>query len=411
MLVSYQHGKLTGWPGLKEIEKMPSYISQMTHVHDGDELAITVDMFSTPGSILMVHDDADQLVKDYERIRELEHEGLYAVVEMDAPSAPKKIVAVVDPFSTGAVLAHQLIERGYECICVYSDKLENIEYVASLVPEGLTLTFAATVAFEDGKIETTVAAVKSAAAQIMKKNGGAVNDQEHYVSAVIPGAELGVRLADKLSHALGLNANDFEYSSARRNKHLMGETLREKGVRAVKQVKATSWEEAEDFITNDLKPSPFEVVLKPLESAGTEDVVLCFSLEEAKKTFDSILGKINGLGIENNAVLLQEYLEGDEYVVDTVSRNGEHKVTAIWKYDKRRVNNAAFVYFGLSIIPATGIVNQLIDYQFTVLSAFCLIWDALTRSFMLTFLLFQMRSVSRTGLVTVKLNSAANLLF
>lgn len=278
--------------------------------------------------------------------------------------APKKVAVVVDPFSTGAVVAHALMARGYECICVYSDKLENIENVASLVPEGLSLTFAATIAYE-GKIDRTVAAVKKAAASIV----GGRNAQDKLVCAVLPGAELGVKLADLLVDSLGLNGNVMDHSSARRDKYLMGETLRGAGVRAVKQVRATTWAQAKAFIEHDLRPTPFEVVLKPLESAGTEDVVLCFSLDEAERTFNGILGKINGLGIENNAVLLQEYLEGDEYVVDTVSRNGAHKVIAIWKYDKRRVNDAAFVYFGLSIMPAEGVSNELIDYQFKVLDA------------------------------------------
>lgn len=360
MFVSYQEGRLTGYPGFAEIEQMPSFVSSMMHSKAGDTLHITVDMFTTPGSVLLVNDDPDQLQRDYDRIRELEHDGLYAIEPIERKAeeeaAPKQFVVVVDPFSTGAVLAHQLMGRGYECICVYSDKLENIESVASLIPEGLTLTFAATVAFE-GQLAATVAAIKQAA--------GDAN-----ISAVFPGAELGVKLADALTNALGLKGNIMQHSNARRDKYLMGETLRSNKVRAVKQVKATTWAEAEQFILNDLKPEPFEVVLKPLESAGTEDVVLCFSLEEAARTFQGILGKVNGLGIENKAVLLQEYLEGDEYVVDTVSREGEHKVTAIWKYDKRRVNNAAFVYFGLSVVPADNdIVNSLIDYEFQVLDA------------------------------------------
>ena len=47
----------------------------------------------------------------------------------------------------------------------------------------------------------------------------------------------------------------------------------------------------------------------------------------------------------SNAVLVQEWIEGVEYAVDTVSRDGEHKVTAMWRYDKRPVNGGPFVYF------------------------------------------------------------------
>lgn len=371
MFVSYENGILKGYPGMREIEAMSSYVSQCLHVHENDELQVTIDMFTTPGSVLLVNDDAEQLKRDYDRIRELERSGLYEV-EPKTPAAAvveKKVVVVVDPFSTGAVVAHSLIQRGYECICVYSDKLENIENVASLIPEGLTLTFAATIAFE-GDAAQTFAAVKKAAQSIVAENRPAnAPAPSKLVHAVFPGAEPGVRLADALSESFGLECNLMEHSAARRDKYLMGETLRSHNVRAVKQVKASTWAEAEDFLVNVLKPTPFEVVLKPLESAGTEDVILCLSIEQAQKTFHSILGKVNSLGIENNAVLLQEYLEGDEYVVDTASRNGEHKVVAVWKYDKRRVNNAAFVYFGLSVTPAVGVVNELIEYQFKVLDA------------------------------------------
>jgi biotin carboxylase len=375
MLVSYETGKLAGYPGKEELEKLPSTVSTMWFTHVGEELKTTVDMFTTPGSVIMVHQEEEQLDRDYARIRELEHKGLYALEpeeEVEAqPEGPRGTVVVVDPFSTGAVLAHELMARGYECICVYSDRLENIESVASLVPEGLTLEFAATVAFE-GKLDQTVSAIRKAAKQVAEKQNKKKKQAAKMsaaVCAVFAGAELGVKLSDALTDALGLEGNLMEHSNARRDKYLMGETLRTAGVRAVKQVKAKTWAEAEAFITQDLKPEPFEVVLKPLESAGTEDVVLCLSMEEAKRTFDGILGKINGLGLQNDAVLLQEYLEGDEYVVDTISRNGEHKVTAIWKYDKRRVNDAAFVYFGLSLVPAEGIVNDMIDYQFQVLDA------------------------------------------
>lgn len=49
-----------------------------------------------------------------------------------------------------------------------------------------------------------------------------------------------------------------------------------------------------------------------------------------------------------------EYLDGVEYVVDSVSRDGEHRICAIWEYDKRRANGTNFVYFGMELRPATS---------------------------------------------------------
>ena len=47
-----------------------------------------------------------------------------------------------------------------------------------------------------------------------------------------------------------------------------------------------------------------------------------------------------------------EYLDGAEYVVDSVSRDGEHRICAIWEYDKRNANGTNFVYFGMELRPA-----------------------------------------------------------
>lgn len=55
----------------------------------------------------------------------------------------------------------------------------------------------------------------------------------------------------------------------------------------------------------------------------------------------------------NKEVLIQEYLMGEEYAVDTVSATGTHKVTALWKYDKRAVNGAPCVYFA-TILQGAG---------------------------------------------------------
>ena len=37
-------------------------------------------------------------------------------------------------------------------------------------------------------------------------------------------------------------------------------------------------------------------------------------------------------------------LMGAEWVVDSVSRGGQHKVVALWRYDKGSANGAPFVY-------------------------------------------------------------------
>jgi biotin carboxylase len=87
-------------------------------------------------------------------------------------------------------------------------------------------------------------------------------------------------------------------------------------------------------------------VVKPLQSAGSEDVYLCNSRAEAEAAFSRILGKVDGLGDVNEEVLIQEFLFGREFAIDKVSRDGVHKICAVWEYDKKCVNGSPFVYYG-----------------------------------------------------------------
>ena len=122
----------------------------------------------------------------------------------------------------------------------------------------------------------------------------------------------------------------------------MGEQVRRCGVRAVKQARVQSWHEIESFLT-DLRPNPFQVIIKPIRSAGSDNVYLCKSREDLRQKFELIMGAQNQLGMSNEALVVQEYLQGKEYVVDSVSRNGKHKIVAVWEYDKRTANGHDFV--------------------------------------------------------------------
>ena len=68
-------------------------------------------------------------------------------------------------------------------------------------------------------------------------------------------------------------------------------------------------------------------------------------------------------GSHGAAVLLQEYLQGKEYIVDHVSRDGVHKTTMVWVYDRRPANGAGFVCFGEHCVPSDSpVAQQLIAY-------------------------------------------------
>ncbi|KDO25947.1 hypothetical protein SPRG_08601 [Saprolegnia parasitica CBS 223.65] len=267
-------------------------------------------------------------------------------------------VIVVDPFSTGMCLAEQVMDRGYACIAVYSDTEEAMKDWMDTLSATFRRKFVGEV-FNVGSDHSD---------EQLSKVLRAVVGFGHPIVGVIAGAEPGVPLTDRLSERLNLTTNGSAGSEGRRNKYIMGEKIRAAGMRAVLQCLAPTFADAKAYIENDLKPEPFRVIVKPVDSAGSDDVSLCTSLEDVQKAYDTVLGKVNHLGIQNQALLVQEYLEGTEYVIDTVSRDGEHKVVAVWEYDKRSANGAAFVYFGALLREAKGdVVVSIVDYVCKVL--------------------------------------------
>jgi len=112
------------------------------------------------------------------------------------------------------------------------------------------------------------------------------------------------------------------------------------------------------------------VVVKPVESAGSEGVKLCKTKEEAEEHFKMLMSAQFTVGSAGAAVLVQEYLRGKEYVVDHVSKDGIHKTVMIWVYDKRACNGADFVYYGMVPVPADSeLARVLITYTRGVLDA------------------------------------------
>ncbi|EOD17007.1 hypothetical protein EMIHUDRAFT_118788 [Emiliania huxleyi CCMP1516] len=117
---------------------------------------------------------------------------------------------------------------------------------------------------------------------------------------------------------------------------------------------------------------PSRTLPSPVEGAGSDGVTICNSAAEVRLAFGKLEGTKNILGLDNYAVLCQEYLEGDEWVVDTVSRAGEHKVVALWKYDKRDYHGSPVVYHGMRLHNVEAdepLLRGMVAYVTAVLDA------------------------------------------
>ena len=226
-------------------------------------------------------------------------------------------VVIVDPLSTGATLAAMAADRGFLIVRVLSQAFPD--EIASCLPDGLTLHWHASLEYDAENPSRTVEALRSLDAHVL---------------GVLVGCESGVECHDALTSALrGHPSNGPERSLARRDKHPMGECVRNAGLRAVRQELCGKWDSARVFCealgVNDTESSAW-CVLKPCKSAGTDGVYIAKSLQECQQRFSEILGTETVFGESNDAVLVQEFMKGTEYVVDHVSVEGVHKCVAIW---------------------------------------------------------------------------------
>lgn len=200
--------------------------------------------------------------------------------------------------------------------------------------------------------------------------------------AVIPAMESGVILADELSNALNLKSNIYSLSQARRNKFEMIEALKNAGVSCMKYTNAESSKEAIAWID---EKTHYPVVIKPLESAGTEGVYICETEAALKNHFKKIIHHNNCFGIVNQSVLVQEFLQGTEYMINSVSLNGNHYFTDIWRCHKRYIENHGMIYDREELISSDGLIqNQIKLYLKEVLNALGFQYGAAHAEVMLT---------------------------
>merc|ERR1719433_1656302 len=102
----------------------------------------------------------------------------------------------------------------------------------------------------------------------------------------------------------------------------------------------------------------------------SEDVYLCASQAEVEAAFQRIAGKRNFLNVLNEGALAQEYLDGEEYVVDAVTCDGDHKVNALFHIDRATANGQFNVMYGARLMqPTEAASSAIVPYARDVLTA------------------------------------------
>ena len=272
---------------------------------------------------------------------------------MEKETEMKKIV-VVDAVSTGANFIADIMKRGYEPVALIP-YAESGSYFSTFDKHALEaarkkypcdpLTIHAS-----KKYEETLAVIRGLDPVL-----------------VIAGSEGGVELATQLAADLDLVGNPVENMDAYTKKTAMHAALAKAGVRNIRGRIVHTYEEACAFME---EINTENVVLKPIHSAGSLRVRLCSSAEEVRKGFEELLGSEDFYGEKIDTLLIQERIFGTEYIVNTMSRHGRHKVLSMRKYDKVKTDQGSYIYNYCESVNELGAGHsELIEYAFSVLDA------------------------------------------
>lgn len=227
----------------------------------------------------------------------------------------RPVVVLVDAYTSAQYLAPQFRALGADVVHVQS----TAEFMPSMPAPDLS-GYRASITHDH--LDSTVARLR-----------------EFDPVCVIPGQEPGVELADALSERVGGVTNGTALSAARRDKHLMIETLRAAGLHCADQLKSGDIDEVVDWARHRMP-----VVVKPLKSAAGDHVYVCRTTEEVRDAAKTVLSSETIYGESNEDVLVQSYLDGVEYVVDMVSCRGERYLCGVWSYEKKLLPNGRNIY-------------------------------------------------------------------
>ena len=181
---------------------------------------------------------------------------------------------------------------------------------------------------------------------------------------VIPGSERGVVLANKLAYDLDLLGNPIANLEAMTLKHKMQKKIARAGLRHIRGKRISSIEEAVYYF--EVKPFD-KVVLKPIYDSNPSNVYVCSNKEEIIENVGLLLSKKDMFGNDITEIIIQEYIDGDEYIINTVSNNGIHRITTIWKYNKVINSDGTYVYDSVESINDLSISEaEMIEYAYDV---------------------------------------------
>ena len=259
-------------------------------------------------------------------------------------------IVVIEAVSSGVNYIHDINEMGYNPVCVelYHEDEDEREQMRFLHDFNYSLVCdnSPDIIMADESYEKTFEMIK-----------------ELDPILIIPGSDLGIPWANKMSYELGLPANNPELLDKMMDKRCMQESIRNSNLRYIRSKVITSFDEAKEFIS---ETDSSKVVVKPAIGRASVGVCICMNDDDLRDA----IALNEDISSQDDEMIIQEYVGGDEYVLDSVSCNGVNRIVAGYKYEKIQTDGGAPIYdYLITVDENDSSFKEIMEYHKKVILA------------------------------------------
>lgn len=261
----------------------------------------------------------------------------------------KPVVALAEPFSSASLLPPVLREAGLSPVAIIDSTLPGIGALTSFSGDAYDA-----VIDHHGDLDETIDQLRALGP----------------TAGVVPGTDRIEPLCGHLAEALTPDkTNVVGLAAARRNKYCSHLAVAQRGLPILRQACSADPDEIEEWIEREGMRGR-HLVVKPTTSAGTDGVGFAQYGEGWRELHARLLGAVNRYGAVNEEVLVQEYVTGTEYAIDTVSFDGHHSVTDLLRYRKVHNEHGMAIYDSVEWLPYDReAYGEWLDYGLAALDA------------------------------------------
>lgn len=246
-----------------------------------------------------------------------------------------KTIVIINPFSSAAYLSEEFKKYGLPTIALFTTPKDELH---------------AYIAPEENLFNKQIYLGSPTPAAILKELSA------YKIAYIVNGNESSTHLTDLVnSEILPFYANDPNSSFLRSNKFCMQEALKKCGLPYIQQKKILIDKIDRSFL-NGVK---FPCYCKPVHGMATIGAFKASSPNELLKNLNETKG--HALLLDASEYLIQEFIEGDEFIIDTFSYHGNHLVSSVQKYKKQFINDVP-VYRTIEIVHDKQIWNRCKDF-------------------------------------------------